>query len=55
MAEEKETKEKPQLQVVQVAKELEERIQTPEGELLNTNEFLVWLGAKVLKIEKAVV
>ena len=30
----------------------QEKFQTPEGKELNLKEYLIWLGEKILKIEK---
>ena len=47
-------KEEKQVEMVSVAKELENRFQLPDGSILSQEELSVWIANKILKIEKAV-
>ena len=54
MAKEVEQDKITKIQVVQVAKEVEDRIATPDGEVLTQLEALAWIMDKLVKIEKTV-
>lgn len=50
------TEPKPQskeIEVIQIAKEVENRIRLPTGEILTLEEYLVWLGNLILEMKKA--
>ncbi len=42
------------IEVIEVPTETENKIQLPNGEVVNQIEYLVWLGNKILNIEKVV-
>jgi len=45
---------KREISVVKVAKEVEDKFETPSGDVMSLEEYLVWLGNKILRIEGAV-